>query len=120
MGHAGDILERTYNFALRIVVLARHLPDSAECRVLVRQLVRSGTSVGANIEEATAGYSREEFIYKMNIALKEARETHYWLRLIRDAKYLPHNRFDAIIQEAYELSRILGSIVSKSRGKTKN
>jgi four helix bundle protein len=119
MAHAGDILERTYNFALRIVGLARHLPDSAECRVLIRQLVRSGTSVGANIEEATAGYSREDFIYKMNIALKEAREAHYWLRLIRDAKYLPRERFNSIIQEADELSRILGSIVSKSRKTSK-
>lgn len=82
------------------------------------QLVRSGTSVGANIEEATAGFTREEFIYKMNIALKEARETHYWLRLICDAKYLPRERFDAIIQEADELSKILGSIVSKSRKKS--
>jgi len=120
MGKAGDILDRTYNFALRIVVLARHLPNSVECRVLIRQLVRSGTSVGANIEEATAGVSREDFIHKMNIALKEARETHYWLCLIRDSKYLPRERFDAIIQEADELSKILGSIVSKSRKKNKN
>jgi four helix bundle protein len=120
MAHSGDILERTYNFALRIVVLARHLPDSAESRVLIRQVVRSGTSIGANVEEATAGFSREDFIYKMNIALKEARETLYWLRLICDAKYLPRERFDAVIQESDELIKILGSIVSKSRKKGKN
>jgi TIGR02436 family protein len=119
MAHTGDILDRTYDFALRIVILARELPDSTDCRILIRQLVRSGTSVGANVEEATAGSSKEDFIYKMNIALKEARETHYWLRLIRDIKYLPPRRFEAIIQEADELRRILGAIVSKSRSQNK-
>ena len=119
MAHPGDILDRTYDFALRIIALCRQLPESTDSRVLIRQLVRSGTSIGANVEEATAGSSKEDFIYKMNIALKEARETHYWLRLARDCKYIAPKRFDAIIQEADELSRILGAIVSKSRNTRK-
>ena len=119
MAHEGDILDRTYKFALRVIALSRQLPDSTDSRVLIRQLVRSGTSVGANVEEATAGSSREDFVYKMNIALKEARETHYWLRLARDSKYVSPKKFDAIIQEADELRRILGAIVSKSRSSGK-
>jgi four helix bundle protein len=119
MAHTGDILNRTYDFGLRIIALARQLPDSTDCRVLIRQLVRSGTSIGANVEEATAGSSKEDSICKMNIALKEARETHYWLRLARDSKYITPKRFEAIIQEADELRRILGAIVSKSRSSRK-
>jgi four helix bundle protein len=116
MPFEGDIHQRTYKFALRIVLLARHIPDSPDCRVLTRQLVRSGTSVGANVEEAAAGSSRKDFLYGMNIALKDARETHYWLRLIRDARILPPARLEKIIVEADELWRILGAIVSKGRG----
>ena len=119
MPFEGEIHKRTYNFALRIVLLARHLPDSPECRVMTRQLVRSGTSVGANVEEAAAGSSRQDFLHSMNIALKEARETHYWLRLIRDARILPATRMEKIIVEADELRRVLGAIVSKGRGTRK-
>jgi len=119
MPFEGDIHRRTYNFALRIILLARHLPDSPDCRVLTRQLVRSGTSVGANVEEAAAGLSKQDFLHGMNIALKEARETYYWLRLIRDAKFLPPARLEKIINEADELRRILGAIVSKGRGTKK-
>ena len=75
--------KRTFEFALRIVDLAKALPRTPVADVLTKQLLRSGTSVGANVEESRAGYSKDEFAYKMNIALKEARETHYWLRLIQ-------------------------------------
>ncbi len=114
-----DIQERTFNFGLRIIKLSDSLPNSRSGNVLGKQLLRSGTSVGANTEEAEAAYTKDDFIYKMNIALKEARETHYWLRMIKSAELIKPNRLDAIIKEADELKKILGAIVSKARGKSK-
>ena len=77
------IKEKSYSFALQIIRLYKSLLKQNEF-VLSKQLLRSGTSIGANVEEALAGQSRADFLSKMSIASKEARETHYWLRLIRD------------------------------------
>ncbi len=79
------------------------------------QLLKAGTSVGANVEEAQAGQSRADFVSKYAIALKEARETRYWLRLISEAELIDENAVGALIQESGELSRILGSITSRAR-----
>ena len=79
------------------------------------QLLKAGTSVGANVEEAQAGQSRADFISKYAIALKEARETRYWLRLISEAELIDENAVGALIRESGELSRILGSITSRAR-----
>jgi len=120
MGEKENIIrERTYNFALRIIRLVGKLPKRTEGFVLGKQVLKSGTSVGANVEEAIAAISREEFIYKMSVALKEARETSYWLRLIKDSGLLPASKMEAIIQEAEEIKKILGSIVKTSRRKGK-
>ena len=75
------IRDKSFNFALKIVRLYQHLQDNREY-VLSKQILRSGTSIGANVEEATAAESRADFIHKMKIAMKESRETHYWLRLL--------------------------------------
>ena len=107
--------DRTYNFALRIVNLASEMPRASLGQVLCRQVLRSGTSIGANIEEAYAATSRREFTYKMSIALKEARETHYWLRLIRDACLLSPERLAPIVQEAQEIKLILAQVVLTSK-----
>jgi four helix bundle protein len=72
-------------------------------------------SIGANVEEATAGFSMDDFIFKMSTALKEARESHYWLRLIRDAEVMTPNRLAPVVQEAEEIKNILGAIVRSSR-----
>ena len=82
---AKDIQERAFDFALQIIELVKSTPRTPTADVLMKQLLRSGTSVGANIEESRAGYSRDEFAYKMNISLKEARETHCWLRLLKES-----------------------------------
>jgi four helix bundle protein len=111
------IRERSYGFALRIVNLGKTLPKSRVGDVLGRQIIRSGTSIGANVEEATGAFSKEDFTFKMNTALKEARETHYWLRLTRDSNLVAPNRMESIIQEAEEITRILGAIVRSSRAK---
>ena len=109
------ILDRSYRFALRIINLVREIPHEMCTEVLARQIIRSGTSIGANVEEAIAGYSKAEFTHKMSIALREARETQYWLRLIHDSRIMNPSRFDSIIRESEEIKRILGAIVHTSR-----
>ena len=114
-----DIVKRTYKYALRIVQIANKLPNSNGIYPIRDQLIRSGTSVGANAEEASAGFSRNDFIYKMSVASKEARESNYWLRLIRDsgiakAKELEEEMNEAIT-ESSELKKILTSIVKTSK-----
>jgi four helix bundle protein len=113
-----DIRERTFEFALRIIALCSELNRKpGVCRDISRQLLRSGTSIGANAEEAQAAQSKPDFISKNSIALKEARETHYWLRLVIAPKIMPENRLSGLRDEAEELKLILGSIVvSAKRG----
>lgn len=112
------ILGRSYQFALRIVKMGQHLPESNCARIIGSQLLRAGTSVGANVEEAVAAFSKPDFTHKMSIALKEARESHYWLRLLRDSDIFRPARISAIIAEAEEIKKILGAIVRTAR-KTK-
>ncbi|CAN5856227.1 four helix bundle protein [soil metagenome] len=109
------IQAKSYAFALRIVKLYRFLCDEKKEFVLSKQIVRSGTSIGANVEEAIGGQSRKDFLSKMNIAYKEARETHYWLRLLRDSVILSADQADSIINQCEELLKISGSIVKTTR-----
>ncbi len=113
------ILERSYQFALRIIKMGEQFPDTTGAKIIGNQLLRAGTSVGANVEEAVAAYSKPDFIYKMSIALKEARETHYWLRLLRDSAILKPVRFQAILLEAGEIKSILGAIVRTARKRSR-
>ena len=111
------ILGRSYQFALRIIKIGKVFPESNGANIIANQLLRAGTSIGANVEEAIAAYSKLDFIYKMSIALKEARETHYWLCLIRDSSILKPARLQAIISESEEIKKILGAIVRTARRK---
>jgi len=108
------IVERSFDFALSITKMSDHFAHSIAGDVVVK-VVRSGTSVGANVEEVQAGYTKDDFTYKMNTALKEARETHYWLRLARASGMLTADHVDEIIAEADEIKRMLGAIVTTSR-----
>ncbi len=111
-----DIKERGFSFACRIVKLYQFLSrkkDGGE--VLGRQVLRSGTSIGANLEEASAGHSKADFISKCIIALKEARETYYWLRLLMKTRIVPADRLKPLLNESNELVAILTTIVKKSR-----
>jgi four helix bundle protein len=111
-----DIKQRTVAFALEIIRFVQKLDDrSGGCRILGRQVLRSGTSIGANVEEAQAGQSRADFNSKYAIALKEARETIYWLRLLNESCLAPKQDCDSLIQEANEISRIIGAIIVKSK-----
>lgn len=110
-----DIDVRTYNFALRILDIVDEIPNTKAGTVVARQLARSGTSVGANLEESRAGESRLDFAHKLNIALKESRETHYWLRIVRDKKMIPQPKIGELLKEAEEIKKILGASVRTVR-----
>jgi four helix bundle protein len=115
-GRGRDIRERTFEFAVRVTKLCRGLkPADLASRVIARQLLRAGTSVGANIEEAQASHSRADFACKCGIALKEARETHYWLRLLVATDTIPQPRLADIIAECNELIAVLTTIVKKAK-----
>lgn len=107
------ILEKSYAFALDIMALAKEIREKREYD-LASQLWRAGTSIGANVEEAQAAQSRADFRSKMAIAAKEARETHYWLRLTRDGGILHQERVTPVIDEIEAIKRILTSIVKSS------
>jgi len=110
------IQEKSYDFALAIIKLYRKLSRDKEF-ILSKQIVRSGTSIGANIEEAQAAQSRADFISKMSIASKEARETRYWLRLLRDSHIVEHKESERLLSEAESLVKILTPIVKTTRDK---
>ena len=109
------IQKKSYDFALNIINLVKHFPKTTEGYVISNQLIRSGTSVGANVEEAIAAFSKEDFAYKMNIALKEARESNYWLRIIRDSQIISNSNENQLITDSEEIIRILTSIVKTSQ-----
>ena len=110
------IRDKTYKFSLQIIGLYKKLKDQNEY-VLSKQILRSGTSIGANTEEASAAQSRKDFISKMSIASKEARETNYWLRLLRDSDLCDDIDYRKLIDESKEIIRILTAIVKTTSKK---
>jgi four helix bundle protein len=110
-----DIQQRTFDFAKRIVKLVDVLPRTLAATEIGRQMLRSGTSVGANVQEADAAESRSDFIHKLSIALKEARETRYWLALIDSTVLSDNPEVQALIQESTELTKILFTIIANAR-----
>ena len=116
-----NVVKRTYKFALRTLYIAQKLPNNPVTNRIIGQLVGSGTSMGSNTEEASAGFSKGDFIFKMSIASKEAREVNYWLRLLRDSGLIKDKSFykeilDAI-DESDQIKRIITSVVKTSQGK---
>ena len=114
MQKSNIIREKTYQFALDVINLYRTMQKQNEF-VLSKQIVRSGTSIGANVEEASAAQSRKDFAAKMAISSKEARETNYWLRLLRDSKLCDKIDYSKLIKESEEIIKILTSIVKTSQ-----
>ena len=110
------IKDKTYQFALDVIQFYVKLRDHKEF-VLSKQLLRSGTSIGANVEEAIGAQTKKDFIAKMSIASKEARETNYWLRLLRDSQICSTHPPMALISRSEELVKILTAIVKTSQGK---
>jgi four helix bundle protein len=117
-GKPNDLEERLFAFSLRIVRLYQKLSKNSELgRILGRQLLRSGTSIGANYQEGQAGQSRVDFVSKTNIALKEARETHYWPRILMGSNEFAANLLSDLLDESDQLKRILGAIVARCKQK---
>ena len=108
-----ELKERTYKFAIGILELASMLPNTEEGRVIRRQLCKSGTSVGANLEEADGSLTFNDFIYKVDIAFKESKETRYWLRIIIERKLLKKEIVSPHLNECVEIIKILSTIIYK-------
>jgi four helix bundle protein len=110
-----DLAERLLEFAARVGQVVDALPDTRLGRHIAGQLVRSGTSPAPNYEEGRAAESRADFVHKLSIALKELRETRYWLRLIVKAKLLSQRKMAGLLDEVDQLCRILGKSVATAR-----
>ncbi|MCB1124332.1 MAG: four helix bundle protein [Verrucomicrobiae bacterium] len=111
-----DIKDRSFEFAVSIVTFCQHLDSTPGIsRTLANQLLRSGTSIGANIEEAHGGQSKADFTAKMYVACKEARETHFWLRLLSATNIGAKDQLATLTDESNQLVAILTAIVKKSR-----
>ena len=117
-----DIVKRTYKFALRILYIVNKLPKNVVTNRIIDQLVGCGTSMGSNAEEASAGFSKSDFTFKMSIASKEARETSYFLRLLRDSGLIKEdslfNEIVDAIDESNQIKKILTAVVKTSQAKT--
>ena len=110
-----NIIEiKSFNFAVRIVKLNQYLTKKKEF-VLSNQILRSGTSIGANVAEAEQAHSTADFIPQMSISLKEVAETKYWLRLLKETKFISQKEFDSIFNDCVELEKILVSIIKSSK-----
>lgn len=115
MKEGNIILEKSFQFGLRIIKLHLFLKERRVDKILSIQLLRSGTSIGANVEEAMGGSSRKDFIQKLRIAYREARETKYWLRLLRDSELLEARLADSLIADSEEIIRIVTAILNTSK-----
>ena len=111
------IAKKAYSFAIEIIKLYKHLISSKKEFVLSKQILRSGTSIGANINEALAGQSKRDFVHKLSIALKESRETSYWLNLLKDSDFITSLEFDKLNSACDEIIKILSSIIITTKEK---
>lgn len=109
------IEHKSYLFSIRIINLYKYLNENKKIYVITKQLLRSGTSIGALIKEAIHAQSKADFLNKMNIALKEANETHYWLSLLHDTDYMKDKEYTSINQDCEELLKLLISIVKTTK-----
>lgn len=107
--------EKSYRFALRIVKLNKFLHEEKREFVLSKQVLRSGTSIGANIIEGNRAESMADFVHKMSIALKEAFETEYWLNLLKDSDYISEKQADSLISDCNELQKMLISSIKTAK-----
>ena len=111
------VAEKSKRFAIRIVKLYKHLVDKKQEYILSRQLLRSGTSIGANVREALYGQTKKDFIAKMCVSLKEGSETEYWLELLHETGYLTQKQFHSIYADCGELMQLLTAIVKTAKSK---
>lgn len=113
------VYEKAFDFAIRVVNLYKYLTTEKKKYILSKQILRSGTSIGANIKEALQGQSRKDYLSKMNIALKEASETEYWLELLIETNYIDKNYSSSILQDCVEINKMLIAIVKTTKNSLK-
>lgn len=109
------VQEKSFAFAVSIVTLCKYLIESKKEYTLSKQLMRSGTSVGANVEEGLGGYTKKDFRAKMGIAYKEVRETKYWLKLLKETDFISEEQFNSLYADADEISKILFKIIQNAK-----
>ena len=113
------VVDKSKDLAVRIVKLYQYLDEQKHERVMSKQLLRSGTSIGANIHEALSGYSAQDFVYKLSIALKEANETLYWLEILHRTDYLETKLYDSFVNDNRQIVALLTSIIKSTKDKQK-
>ena len=111
----GIIMSKSKAFAIRIVNLYKYLIDEKKEYVLAKQILRSGTSIGANIHEAVGSISKKEFIAKRQISLKEAKETEYWLELLKETDYISTEQYESINADCVEIIRLLTAALKSAK-----
>jgi four helix bundle protein len=114
------LLDKSFKFAIRIVNLYKYLCNDKKEFVLSKQLLRSGTSIGANINESQDAQSKNDFISKLSISLKEGRETKYWIELLKETKYLTNIEADSLLEDLTEIIKLLVSIIKSTKENIKN
>lgn len=120
MAEPADIGERLLRFGTRVIKVVESLPKNLVGRTVGDQLLRSGLSVGANFEEAQAAESKQDFVHKLQLALKELREPGYWLRVIANADIVPKQRLLSLMDESNQLVAMLSKAVARTKGKAKD
>jgi four helix bundle protein len=115
MGQDNAVVLKSKAFAVRIIRLYQFLQNEKKEYTLSKQLLRSGTSIGANVKEAIRGFSKKDFRFKLGIALKEASESEYWLELLFETEYISDNQFQSIHEDCIELIKILTAILNSSK-----
>lgn len=114
------VQQKSFQFAIRVINLYKYLANEKKEFVLSKQILRSGTSIGANIEESIGGQSERDFLSKISISYKEARETIYWLKLLKETDYIKIEEFESLFNDAEEICKILGSIQISLKKKNGN
>ena len=109
------LIDKSIDFAARIVKLCKFLENSQKEHIISKQIIRSGTSIGANINEAQYGNSKADFISKLHISLKEAAETEYWLRLLNKSEYVDEKLFKSLLDDCLELKKLLVSSINTAK-----
>jgi len=117
MKEENPVLDKSFEFSVRIVNLYKYLTSQKQEFVLSKQVLRSGTSIGANVSEAVQGFSHADFTAKISIALKEACETDYWIRLLHRTEYIENDHFKSIVSDCQELIKLLTAILKTAKDK---
>lgn len=117
--HKTKLKDRTYQYSIKMIEFLDNLPKDSSAQIISKQLLRSATSIGANIVEAQASSSKKDFTKFFNYSLKSANESLYWLGLLKDAKKINNNQLDYLLNETKELANILGSSILTLKGKNR-